>query len=68
VHRARTNIELAFVDNEVRRIAVPHFTFAQVVSAEASILRNIFGRILVKSGFVGRGGEMVGPNLEPGLN
>jgi hypothetical protein len=44
-----TNIELAFVDEEDRRIDIPQFAFAHVVSAEGSVLRNISGRILVKT-------------------
>ena len=47
-----TNIELAFIDAKGRWIAVLHFAFAQVISAEASILRNISGRILAKRDFV----------------
>ena len=49
-----TKVELAFVGEEDRRIASNHFTFSQVISAEASVLWEIAGRILVKSGFVGR--------------
>jgi hypothetical protein len=36
-----TDIELAFIDNKSRWIAVLQFAFAQVISAEGSILRNI---------------------------
>ena len=51
-----TNIELAFVDGESRRIAIGQctFSFTQVTSAEVTVLWRIFRRILVKSGFVGR--------------
>src|SRR5580698_5438671 len=35
------NIELAFVDEKVRWIALRQNAFTQVISAEASILRNI---------------------------
>ena len=49
-----TKEELAFVGEEDRRIASNQFTFSQMVSAEASVLWIISGRILVKSGFVGR--------------
>jgi hypothetical protein len=49
-----TKVELAFVGEEDRRIASNHFTFSQVINAEASELWIISGRILVKSGFVGR--------------
>ena len=47
-----TNIELAFIDHKGRWIAVVEFAFAQVISAEASILRNISKRILAKREFV----------------
>ena len=63
-----TNIKLAFVDEEDRRIAIPQFIFFHVVGAEGSVLRNISGRILVKRGFVGHGAEMVDRIHEPGLN
>ena len=49
-----TKEELAFVGEEDRRIASNQFTFSQMISAEASVLWIISGRILVKSGFVGR--------------
>jgi len=49
-----TKEELAFVGEEDRRIASNQFTFSQMIRAEASILWIISGRILVKSGFVGR--------------
>ena len=49
-----TKVELAFVDEEDRRIASKQFTFSQMISAEACVLWIISGRILVKSGFVGR--------------
>ena len=63
-----TNIELAFIDEKGRWIAVLQFAFAQVISAEASILRNISGRILAKRDFVGHGNEIVDRTPEPGLN
>ena len=49
-----TKVELASVDEEDLRIASNKFTFSQMVSAEASVLRIISGRILIKSGFVCR--------------
>ena len=49
-----TKEELAFVGEEDRRIASNQFTLSQMVRAEASVLWIISGRILVKSGFVGR--------------
>ena len=49
-----TKEELAFVGEEHRRIARNQFTFSQMIRAEASVLWKISGRILVKSGFVGR--------------
>ena len=63
-----TNIELAFVDKEDGRIDIPQFAFSHVVSTEASVLRNISGRILVKPGFVGHGDEVVDRAPEPGLD
>jgi hypothetical protein len=63
-----TNIELAFIDHKGRWIAVVEFAFAQVISAEASILRNISGRILPKRNFVGHGNKIVDRTPEPGLN
>jgi len=48
-----TNIKRAFIDEKGRRNAVLQFAFAQVISAEASIMRNISGRILAKRDFVG---------------
>ena len=63
-----TNVEPAFIDEEDRGIAIPQFAFTQVVSAEGSVLRSISGRILVKRGLVGHGGEMVDRTPEPGLN
>ena len=63
-----TNIELAFIDEKGRWIAVLQFAFAHVISAEASILRNISGRILAKRDFVGHGNEIVDRTPEPGLN
>jgi hypothetical protein len=63
-----TNIELAFIDEKDRWIAVLQFAFAQVISAEASILRNISGRILAKRDFVGHGNEIVDRTPELGLN
>jgi hypothetical protein len=63
-----THIELAFIDEKGRWIAVLQFAFAHVTSAEASILRNISGRILAKRDFVGHGNEIVDHTPEPGLN
>jgi hypothetical protein len=63
-----TNIELAFIDEKGRGIAVLQFALAHVISAEASILRNISGRILAKRDLVGHGNEIVDRNPEPGLN
>jgi hypothetical protein len=63
-----TNIELAFIDQKVRWIAIRHLAFAQVISAEASILRKISGRILAKRDFVGLGNEIEDRTPEPGLN
>jgi hypothetical protein len=61
------NIKLTFVNEEDGRIDIPQFAFAHVVSAEASVLRNISRRILVKHGFVGHGDEIVDRTPEPGL-
>jgi hypothetical protein len=63
-----TNIELAFINEKDRWIAIIHFAFAHVISAEASILRNISGRILAKRDFVGLGNEIEDRTPEPGLN
>ena len=63
-----TNIEPAFMNKKGRWIAVLQFASAQVISAEASILRNISGRILAKRDFVGHGNEIVDRTPEPGLN
>jgi len=64
----RTNIELAFIDQKGRWIAVLQFAFADVMSAEAPILRNISGRILPKRDFVGHGNKIVDRTPEPRLN
>jgi hypothetical protein len=63
-----TNVKLAFIDQKGRWIAVLQFAFGKVISAKASILGNIFGRILVKRDFVGHGSEIVDRAPEPGLN
>jgi hypothetical protein len=63
-----TNIELAFIDQKIRWIAVLQFASAHVISAEASILRNISGRILGKRDFVDHGNKIVDRTPEPGLN
>jgi hypothetical protein len=63
-----TNIELAFIDKKGRRIAVLELAFGQVISAEATILWDIFGRILAKRDFVGHGNEIISHTPEPGLN
>ena len=63
-----TNIELAFVNGEDGRIAIYQFAFTHVPSTEASVLRNISGRILVKGGFVGHGAEMVDRTTVTALN
>jgi hypothetical protein len=63
-----TNIELAFIDDKGRWIDVIPFAFAYVISAEASILWNISGRIFGKRDFVGHRNEIVDRTPEPGLN
>ena len=51
---AGTNIEVAFIDEKGRWIAILQFAFAHVISAKPSILRNIFGRILAKRDFAAK--------------
>jgi hypothetical protein len=65
---AGTNIELAFIDKKGRWITVLQFTIAHVISAEASILWNIFGRVLAERDFIRHGSEIISRTPEPVLN
>ena len=56
------------MDQEGRWIAVLQFAFGQVISAKASILRDILGGVPGKRDFVGHGSEIVDRAAEPGLN
>ena len=63
-----TSVELAFIDQKGRWIAVLQFAFGKVISAKASILWNIFGRVLAERDFIRHGSEIISRTPEPVLN